>query len=123
MTTKKEVFDFIKIGMINTIFYYLVYIFFLFIGFNYYFSALLATSIGVLFNFKTFGKYVFFNEDKSRIIRFIATYTILYIVNILFINIFNYILNNYYFSGFLSIFPYSFFSFILNKKFVFNQKD
>jgi len=119
MITKKEVFDFIKVGIINTLFYYSIYILFLGFGFTYFIAILVATIFGVIFNFKTFGKYVFFNEDKERFFIFVIAYIILYMINLTFVSIFNYWIDNYYLSGFIAIFPYAFFSFYINKRFVF----
>jgi putative flippase GtrA len=116
-----QLFKFIVTGSINTLFYYLVYSIFIFLEFSYHLSVLFATLIGVLFSFKTFGKFVFNNEDKSLIYRFISIYIVLYILNISFIFIFDNYLNNYYISGFFATILCAIFSFILNKKFVFNQ--
>jgi putative flippase GtrA len=122
MTSRKEIFNFIRVGVVNTIFYYLIYISILGIGLNYLIAILIATILGIIFNFKTFGKYVFLNEDKSRFYIFVLAYFVLYIINLIFVNIFNYWVNNYYLSGFMAIFPYAFFSFYINKKFVFHHK-
>ena len=56
----KEIINFIKVGIVNTIFYYLMYGIFIFLGFDYKIAVLFANLIGVLFNFKTFSKYVFY---------------------------------------------------------------
>ncbi|WP_416385437.1 GtrA family protein [Sulfurimonas sp.] len=118
---KRIVSSFILVGIMNTIFYYSIYVLFLYIGLEYSISVLLATILGVLFNFKTFGKYVFKDDDNKLIFRFISVYIVLYIVNITIINIFNYYIQNYYISGFLAIFPTVTLSFILNKKIVFTR--
>lgn len=120
---KKKIIKFIYIGILNTLVYYMLYSLFLYIGINYVLAVILATTIGVFFNFKTFGTYVFNNKDNSLIFNFIIVYLLLFIINIMFINLFNIFIDNYYLSGFLAIFPYSIISYYLNDKFVFSKKD
>lgn len=96
---------------------------FLFLQFDYTVSVVFATILGVLFNFKSFGKYVFNNDKNLLIYKFIGVYVILFIVNIIFINFFYVFLNNYYVAGFLAIFPYSVISYYLNKEFVFKKGE
>jgi len=117
-----KIIKFIYIGVLNTIVYYILYSFFLFIGLNYEFSVIFATMIGVIFNFKTFSKYVFGNDDNKLFFKFITVYIVLFLVNILFINIFNLFFDNYYISGLIAIFPYSIVSYYLNDKYVFEEK-
>ena len=119
---KKQIVKFIVIGVLNTIVYYILYFIFLQLNFDYKISVLFATTLGIIFSFKTLGKYVFNNEDKSLIIRFILSYVFLYGVNLSFIYLFNIFINNYYWSGFFAIFPYSIVSFLINKWVVFTSQ-
>lgn len=116
-----KIIKFLITGGINTVFYYILYIVFLYVGLNYTIAAFFSTLLGVLFSFKSFGKYVFLNTDNHLIFRFAAVYIFLFFLNILFIYFFNLIVRNYYLAGFMAIFPYSIFSFYLNKNFVFNR--
>lgn len=120
---KKQITNFILVGGINTIFYYTLYSFLIFINFNYIIAVLLATIIGVFFNFKTFSKFVFYNNDNSLLYRFIITYIVLFFLNILFIKIFSLFGLNYYYAGFFAIIPYSIISFLLNKFYVFKNSN
>jgi len=117
----KQFIRFVLVGAINTGFYYIIYSGFIFFGIDYKLSVLLATIIGVVFSFKTFGKYVFNNSDKKLIFRFISVYLLLYFLNVLFITLFNIFLKNYYISGFIATIFCAIISFILNKYFVFKQ--
>lgn len=119
---KNQILKFIVIGMLNTLFYYLLYSLFIFLNFSYQVSVLFATLIGVLFSFKTFGKFVFNNQDKTLIYRFVSVYIALYFLNISFIFIFDQYIDNYYISGFIATILCAVFSFILNKRFVFSHK-
>lgn len=44
-------------------------------------ALLLATILGVIFNFATIGHFVFGNLDQSRILRFVGLYAAVYVLN------------------------------------------
>ena len=114
-----QVLKFISIGALNTIFYYFLYSCFIYFSFDYKLAVLFATLIGMFFSFKTFGKFVFNNNNNNLIYRFILVYMILYLLNILLITILELYFTNYYLSGFMATIICAFFSFIINKYFVF----
>ncbi len=120
---KKQIVRFLIVGILNTVVYYILYSLFLYFKFDYRMAVAFATIIGVLFNFKSFGKYVFDNNDNSIIYKFIGVYIILFLTNILLINVFYILINNYYIAGFFAIFPYAIVSYYLNKEFVFKKKE
>ena len=115
----KQLIKFILAGILNTLVYYVLYSGFLFVNFDYRLSVLFATMIGVLFSFKTFGKYVFNNQNKKLLYKFIFIYIILYLVNIAIISIFEIFILNYYISGLLATLCCAILSFGLNKWYVF----
>lgn len=118
---RKQVINFILVGILNTIFGYSAYVLFIFIGFNYILAVLFATVLGVLFNFKTISKYVFKSNDKKLIFKFIVVYSVVFIVNILLIKFFKLINLDEYLAGFISILPVAILSFLLNKFFVYKK--
>jgi len=119
----KLFFKFIIIGIINTIFYYLLYSIFVFIFNDYIFAVIFANLIGILFSFKTFGKYVFNNEDKKLLYKFLIVYCWNIVLNILLIRLFNeFIDNNLYLSGLFSTAVVAVNSFFLNKYYVFQKR-
>ena len=118
---KSQIIKFIFIGIINTIFNYLLYSLFIFLGFDYRVAVLFATIIGVLFSFKTFSKYVFSDNNKKFLYKFILIYVILYIVNITLITVLQSFVDNLYISGFLATICCAVLSFILNKWYVFKK--
>jgi putative flippase GtrA len=118
---KKQIINFIIVGIFNTLFGYAVYAAFIFLGFNYIASVFLATILGILFNFKTIGKFVFKSHDNTLIVKFIFVYAIVFIVNIVLIKTLKDFGLNDYISGLFAIIPASITSFILNKYFVFRR--
>ena len=56
---------FFLVGVVNTIFGYSLYALFLSLGFHYNIAVLFSTILGILFNFKTIGKFVF-NKSSNR---------------------------------------------------------
>ena len=113
---------FLIVGCINTLFGYLAFALFIFWGFHYAISSLLATILGVLFNFKTTGAFVFQNKDNSRLFRFFCVYGVWYVCNIIFLKILGSIGMDMYLAGAVVIVPLAILSFFLNKHFVFEAK-
>lgn len=118
---KKQIINFILIGILNTIFGYSLYALFIFIGFNYILSVFFATVLGVLFNFNTISKYVFISTDKKLIFKFSSVYFVVFIVNIALIKVFKLLSLNEYSAGLLAIVPVACLSFMLNKFFVYKK--
>lgn len=118
---KKQIANFILVGVVNTLFGYSVYAVFIYLGLNYILAVLMATIFGVLFNFKTIGKFVFDSSHDGLIGRFVFVYAIVFIINIITIKILKEFGLNDYISGLLAIVPASVASFILNKYFVFER--
>src|ERR1700681_3661511 len=73
---------FIFVGVLNTLFGYLTFSLLIFLGLHYYLAFFLATCVGILFNFKTFGTLVFNNSEKKLLVKFIAVYLVVYLINI-----------------------------------------
>ena len=113
---------FLIVGFINTIFSYSLYAFFLSLGIHYGVAVLLSTILGVLFNFKSIGIFVFNNDSNRLIFKFIVPYVVIYFLNIGSLRVFDFFDFNMYFAGFIVTIYLSLASFYLNKKFVFNQR-
>lgn len=112
---------FLIVGVGNTLVGYGLFSVFLYLNLHYTLSALLATILGVLFNFFTTGRYVFFNNNNRLIIRFISVYIVVYLFNITGLKLGEEFAISYYFSGMLLIIPLALLSFFLNKNFVFKN--
>jgi len=118
---KQQVIRFIAVGIVNTLFGYGIYALLIYLGLNYMVAVLFATVAGVLFNFKTIGRYVFKSNDSSLLLKFIIVYTVIYGINVGLIRFFSLWNIDYYTAGFLAIVPCAAISFILNKLFVFQE--
>ena len=76
---------FILVGIFNTIFGYGLYALFISLGMKYTSAVFFATILGVFFNFKTIGFYVFASKDHSLIIKFFIVYSLIYFLNKFFV--------------------------------------
>lgn len=123
MVLKKQVLRFILIGIVNTVFYYLLYASLVLLGVKYFFAVTLATIIGILFSYKAFSKVVFNaeNNDKS-LIKFVLVYMVNIALNIFIIKLYLFFDNNLYIGGFIATIIVAVFSFFLNKFYVFKVK-
>lgn len=119
---KQRFCKFLLVGGINTIFGYTIYGLGLFIGLQYALAVLIATVLGVLFNFKTFGKYVFANSDRKLFVKFLGVYIITYLLNTLILGLCHkYDYNLYLVQAVLAV-PLACLSYSLNRNFVFGEK-
>ena len=110
---------FIIVGLFNSLFGYSIFALLLFIGIHYTIATLTATILGVLFNFKTVGKFVFNNEKNSLIVKFILVYAVAYLINIACLKVFSMLSIDLYLAGFLMLAPMALLTFVMNKRFVF----
>lgn len=106
-------------GGLNTVFGYSVFAFFIWLGLEKEWAALLGQICGVLFNFRTTGTIVFNNKDWRLIFRFFAVYLFAYLLNIGLLNLFAHYGIGSYVAGAIIILPVSFLTFLMHKRFVF----
>lgn len=119
----EQLIRFFLIGILNTIFAYSVYAFFIFIGAHYTLSILLSTVIGTFFSFKTMGTLVFDNPDNKLVFKFIAVYTGCYFLNVGIVRLLTGVgIHNLYVAELISMFIVALVSFCLNKFVVFRKK-
>ncbi len=79
---QSKLFRFLTVGILNTLFGYAAYAVLLFAGFAYSVALLLATIVGVIFNYFNFGKFVFSgHRDWMAFCKFVAVYIVIYAVN------------------------------------------
>lgn len=112
---------FIFVGILNTAFGYAIYSLFIYLNMHYSVASLLATVVGVMFNFKSLGVLVFRSSNNRLIYKFISVYLITYLLNIMLLSV----LNNYYnpyISAAILIIPLALVSYFLNSRYVFGKK-
>lgn len=82
---------FLVVGVVNSVVGYALFAVLFLISGVPEAALLIATILGVLFNFATTGHFVFRNHDKSRIWRFVGVYATIYLINALALRYLTYI--------------------------------
>ncbi len=115
----------IRFGMVaalNTLFGYSLYALLLTIGLHYVWATLIGQVIGIMFNFKTYGRLVFRNGDNRLVGKFVGVYAFTYLCNITGIS---YLVNTVglsdYLAGGIMVIPIGLLTFLLNKLLVFKK--
>ena len=111
-------YKYLLIGGVNTVFGYCVFAFLLFFGVHYSLAVLVATILGILFNFQTYGRFVFKNHSWNLLGRFVFVYTTIYLVNITLLLVFDLLVSNLYISGAMATPVIAYLGYILNKRYV-----
>lgn len=86
---------------------------------HYALAVLLASVIGVLFNFKTIGILVFQNGSNRLIFRFLGVYLVTYLLNVSALKACASFRINMYVAGLLVALPMAVISFLLLSRFVY----
>lgn len=110
---------FILAGGVNTIFGYAVFASLIKLGLHYTLAIFLGTCLGILFNFHTFGHFVFRQLHYKRIPKSIISYGIIYVLNVLTVKSLLLCQFNIYVAGAISTVLMAFFSYLFNKRWVF----
>ena len=115
--------SFLKTGILNSIFGYSTYAFFLFLGFKFQTSLFLATILGICFNYVTFGQIVFKSKHSSlTFIKFIFTYLFVYFINVTMLKYFQRVIDiNPYIAQILCLIPIIFLNWFLLKFWVYKK--
>lgn len=118
----KEPCLFVLTGVVNTVFGYGIFAALIFFGLNYVVAALLATCLGIIFNFYTIGGIVFKNKNRALIVRFAGIYGVQYLCNIALMKLFFLVGLNAYSAGAVTLIIIATTSYFLNKYLVFKRK-
>ena len=114
---------FLIVGTFNTIAYYFIYALLIFFNFNYVFAVTVATVITMFVSFKTFGKYVFENNNKRLIIKFSMLTLANYSLTVILIGTLKTQGLDEYQSGVISVTIVSIVSFVVNRYFIFSKNN
>ncbi|WP_431482039.1 GtrA family protein [Pseudomonas thivervalensis] len=115
-----KLFRFLCVGVMNAAFGYGCFAGFLYLGLHYSAALLLATVLGIVFNFKSTGALVFGSQNNKLIFRFIAGYGVVYGANVAGIAALKLLGVDPYLAGMALIVPMALLSFVINNRFVFN---
>jgi putative flippase GtrA len=113
--------------IINTLFGYFSFATLILIGLDYKLAALLATILGVLFNFQTTGRLVFGSKNNKLIFRFVLVYVVTFLLNLEVLRIVDAIdigieqKTKMLIAGAILLLPMAVLSFVLMKLFVFRE--
>ena len=110
---------YLLVGMLNTAFGYAIFALLTYFGFHYALALLIATVTGIVFNFRTFGQFVFHQRDWRLIWRFFAVYGLLYVINVGSIFILLRYMNNVYTANAITLIFIAGLGFLLNRRFVY----
>lgn len=110
---------FLFVGMMNTVVGYSLYALGLWAGLHYSTAIVVATVLGILFNFKSTGGLVFQSRDNSRLLRFIAVYGVLCLVNTVGVGLLLLLGIAEWLGGMYMIPALAVLSFVLNRRYVF----
>lgn len=113
---------YLLVGMMNTLFGYSLFAFFIYLNVHYSMAVLLSTVLGVLFNFKSIGRLVFKNKNNALIYKFIGVYILTYLLNVAALRLFNTYHVNMYLAGALLLVPITLISFTLHNNVVFKER-
>lgn len=94
----RKIIKFLSVGVLNTVFGYAVYAALLFINIPYLIALFVATVVGVLFNYFSFGRVIFQGHSGWPVFtKFITAYLLIYSVNAVLLKSFTviFILNHY----------------------------
>ena len=112
---------FAVVGTANTGFSYAIYAGLVYSGLGYAAANLIALMVGILFSFKTQGILVFNNPNNRRLLRFVAAWSLIYLLNTFIIGRFIALGLNPYVSGALAL-PFTIVSsYFVQKYFVFRR--
>ena len=113
-----KIYKYLIVGGVNTVFGYSIFAIFIFFGFHYSLAVLIATILGVLFNFQSYGRLVFKNHSWNLLGRFVFVYTTIYLVNITLLLVFDLFVSNFYISGAMTTPVIAYLGYILNRRYV-----
>lgn len=117
--TRTRFLRFLLVGGLNTAFGFAVYAVLIRLGLHYSAAAALATVLGVLFNFRTYGSLVFGGARARRLPRFVAVYATLYLVNVVGIGALVHAGASSLLAGLVLLLPVAALGYLLNARFVF----
>lgn len=114
---------FVAVGVINTAFSYSVFVACVWLGLSFALATLIATVLGILFNFRTTGAIVFSSHDHRRFVLFLGMSAVVYLLNISLQKLLQLAGMSIYLSGFVALPPCVLAAFLLSRYVVFPARS
>jgi putative flippase GtrA len=112
---------YVVVGGVNTVFGYGIFALLIYFGFAYPVALFIATVLGIAFNFKSTGIFVFRSHDNKLIFRFVAVYFLIYLINLIGLKILSEEGLGMYYAAGIMLPIMALVGFIANKKLVFRK--
>jgi putative flippase GtrA len=116
----RQLITYYLVGALNTAFGYGVYAFLVFAGVNMFLAQLMATVIGVLFNYFTYSRAVFRTKSGS-VSQFVMAYVVQYLINLGSLMALSKVIADPYVAGLIALLFTSLLFYLLLKKLVFRE--
>lgn len=110
---------FVLVGLVNTAFSYSLYALLVWLGVHFAVANLGATVAGILFSFRTQGRWVFGDTRWGRLRRFVPAWALLYLFNVAVIAVLVRFGLDAYTAGALALVPTVAASYLVQKHYVF----
>ena len=118
-----QVVRFVLVGLLNTVFGYLLYAALLAAGLEFRLASFGALLLGILFSFRTQGTLVFRNRNPRLIFRFAACWLLIYAANIASIQLLMKYGFGAYEAGAITVPMIAVLSYVVQKRLVFSARD
>lgn len=112
---------YLMVGVANTALSYLVYSLLLWLGLAFQWANLGALIVGILFGFSTQSRFVFSNDDWSKLPPYTLLWASMYLSNIFLIGLLKKAELNDYVAGLIAMPPIVLLSFVAQRNYIFRK--
>ncbi|WP_295631765.1 GtrA family protein [Novosphingobium sp.] len=113
-----QLWRFLKVGVLNTLFGYALYATLVAIGLQMFVAQIVGTVIAVAFNYFTYSRHVFHAAPTSRM-RFVLSYALNYLVSLAALAVAAIVVPSPYLAGLLATLVTAAINFVVLRRFVF----
>ena len=113
-----QLWRFLKVGALNTLFGYALYALLVAIGLQMFVAQIVGTMIAVAFNYVTYSRHVFTSAAASRL-RFVLSYGLNYLVSLAALALAAIVIPSPYLAGLMATLAAAAINFIMLRRFVF----
>lgn len=91
-----------QVGAVNAAFGFLLYSLFVWLGLNIFVAQIVATLLGIAFNYLTYSRHVFRDAGPAKL-RFVISYAVNYLVSLFMLAIVSRLVHSPYAAGLIAI--------------------